>query len=66
MSTSTTSAIDLVALIASVGVLIVASVSDLKTREISNRFWIVYAPVAAALFIGRIVLVPDSAAVLLV
>src|SRR5881296_2837559 len=66
MSTATPSSIDLTALIVSLGVLIVASLSDLKTREVSNRFWIIYAPIAAVLFIGRIVFAPDTAAILLV
>src|SRR5229473_2184728 len=66
MSSATPSSIDLAALIVSLGVLIVASLSDLKTREVSNRFWIIYAPIAAVLFIGRIVLAPDTAAILLV
>src|SRR5207245_27031 len=66
MSNATPSSIDLAALIVSLGVLIVASLSDLKTREVSNRFWIIYAPVAGALFLARIVFVPDAAAILLV
>src|SRR5437879_4269662 len=66
MSSTTPSSIDLAALIVSLGVLIVASLSDLKTREVSNRFWIIYAPIAAALFIGRIVFAPDTAAILLI
>jgi preflagellin peptidase FlaK len=66
MSTTTPSSIDLAALIVSLGVLIVASLSDLKTREVSNRFWIIYAPIAAALFIGRVVFAPDTAVILLV
>src|SRR6266568_2241851 len=66
MSTATPSSIDLAALIISLGVLIVASLSDLKTREVSNRFWIIYAPIAAVLFVGRIVFSPDTAAILLV
>src|SRR3989475_135364 len=66
MSSTTPSSIDLAALIVSLGVLIVASLSDLKTREVSNRFWIIYAPIAAVLFIGRIVFAPDTAAILLV
>src|SRR6266567_3476757 len=65
MSTATPSSIDLAALIISLGVLIVASLSDLKTREISNRFWIIYAPIAAVLFVGRIVFSPDTAGILL-
>src|SRR3989441_11353178 len=66
MSTATPSNIDLAALIISLGVLIVASLSDLKTREVSNRFWIIYAPVAAVLFTGRILFAPDTAVILLV
>src|SRR2546430_13965217 len=66
MSNATPSSIDLAALIVSLGVLIVASLSDLKTREVSNRFWIVYAPTAAVLFVARIVLALDTAVVLLV
>src|SRR5437660_9968746 len=66
MSSATPSSIDLAALIVSLGVLIVASLSDLKTREVSNSFWIIYAPIAAALFIGRIVFSPDTAAILLI
>src|SRR5467141_2037632 len=66
MSSATPSSIDLAALIVSLGVLIVASLSDLKTREVSNRFWVIYAPIAAALFIGRVVFAPDTAAILLV
>jgi preflagellin peptidase FlaK len=66
MSNATPSSIDLAALIVSLGVLIVASLSDLKTREVSNRFWIIYAPVAAVLFLARIVFAPDAAVILLV
>src|SRR2546427_409118 len=66
MSSTTPSSIDLAALIVSLGVLIVASLSDLKTREVSNRFWIIYAPVAAALFMARIIFVPDAAVIFLV
>jgi len=66
MSSTTPSSIDLAALIASLGVLIGASISDWKTREVSNKFWIVYGPIAAALFISRVVLAPDTAFILLV
>jgi archaeal preflagellin peptidase FlaK len=66
MSTETPSSIDLAALIVSLGVLIVASLSDLKSREVSNRFWMIYAPIAAVLFLTRIVFAPDTAAILLV
>src|SRR5712664_3040563 len=66
MSNATPSSIDLVALIVSLGVLVVASLSDLKTREVSIRFWIIYVPVAAVLFLVRFVSAPDAAAILLV
>src|SRR5256712_8094986 len=66
MSSTTPSSIDLAALIVSLGVLIAASLSDLKTREVSNRFWIIYAPVAAALFLARIVFVPEAAVIFFV
>src|SRR5256886_14641495 len=66
MSSATPSSIDLAALIVSLGVLIVASLSDLKTREVSNRFWVIYAPVSAALFGARVVFVPETALILLV
>src|SRR5438552_14960994 len=65
MSSTTPSSIDLAALVVRLGVLIVASLSDLKTREVSNRFWIIYATISTALFIGRIVFAPDTAAILL-
>lgn len=66
MTITPLSTIDLAALIISLGVLVVASLSDLKTREVSNRFWTVYAPVAAVLFLARILFVPDAALVFLV
>src|SRR5215472_3709475 len=66
MSTSTQSSIDLAALVVSLGVLVIASLSDLKTREVSNRFWIVYAPLAAAFFVARIIISPDAALIFLV
>ena len=66
MSLTTPSEIDLVALIVSLGVLIVASLSDLKTREVSNRFWTIFAPIGASLFVARIVFSPADAVVLLV
>src|SRR3989442_4982917 len=66
MSNATPSSIDLAALIVSLGVLIVASLSDLKTREVSNRFWTIYAPRAVVLFLARSGFAPDAAAILLV
>ncbi len=47
-------------------VLIAASISDLKTREVSNRVWLVYGPLALLLFIGRIVTSSVDAPIFLV
>src|SRR3989442_13663803 len=66
MSNATPSSIDLAALIVSLGVLIVASLSDLKAREVSNRFWTIYAPISAVLFLARIVFSRYAAAILFV
>lgn len=57
---------DLAALLLSLGVLMAASISDLKTREVSNKFWLIYGPSALMLFILRIVLSPDVAPIVLV
>jgi preflagellin peptidase FlaK len=40
----------------SLGVLIYSSWSDYKTREVSNRVWAVYAPIALALCLAELVL----------
>jgi preflagellin peptidase FlaK len=66
MSSTTPSSIDLAALIASLGVLVGASISDWKSREVSNKFWLAYGPIAAALFIARMIVAPDTAFILLV
>jgi preflagellin peptidase FlaK len=66
MNLTTSTGLELAALILSVGVLTVASLSDLKTREVSNKFWLVYGPVSAVLFIARIALSLDAAPILLV
>jgi archaeal preflagellin peptidase FlaK len=58
--------LDLAALLLTVGVFIAASLSDLKTREISNRFWLVYGPAAALVFALRVVFAPDALPILLV
>lgn len=55
MSSMVPPEVEWAALLTSVGALMVASVSDLKTREVSNRVWLVYGPVAALLFITRTV-----------
>jgi preflagellin peptidase FlaK len=59
-------ALDLAALLLTVGVFIAASLSDLKTREISNKFWLVYGPGALLVFALRVVFVPDALPILLV
>ncbi len=46
--------------------LIAASLSDLKTREVSNRVWMVYGPLALVLFIARIVASPVDFPIFLV
>ncbi len=66
MNPVTPPSLELAALLLSLGVFIVASLSDLKTREISNKFWLLYGPVAMILFILRIVFSPDMAPLLLV
>ncbi len=47
-------------------VLIAASISDLKTREVSNRTWAVYGPLALVLFGLRIVASPGDIPIFLV
>ncbi len=46
--------IEWAALTISAGALVLASVSDLKSREVSNKVWLVYGPVALLLFIARV------------
>lgn len=48
------------------GALFAASLSDFKTREVSNKVWLVYGPAALLLFITRAVLSPETAPILLV
>ena len=64
MNLATPPSLDLAALLVSLGVLIAASISDLKTREISNKFWLLYGPVALVLFILRLVFSPDALPIL--
>jgi archaeal preflagellin peptidase FlaK len=66
MIPSMPSSLDLAALLVTIGVFIAASLSDLKTREISNRFWLVYGPMAGLIFGIRLFLAPDAIPVLLV
>src|SRR6266581_5450188 len=48
------------------GVLIAASISDMETRAVSNRTWMVYGPVALGLFAARIVPSPVDLPIFLV
>ncbi len=66
MNPTTPASLDLAALLVSVGILIAASVSDLKTREISNKFWLLYGPIAVILFVLRIVFSPGAVLIFLV
>jgi preflagellin peptidase FlaK len=66
MNFTTSTGLELAALVLSIGVLIVASLSDLKTREVSNKFWIVYGPFSALLFFARIALSINAALIPLV
>src|SRR3989442_12232356 len=60
------SSLDLAALLLTVGVFMAASLRDLKTRGISNKFWLVYGPAAALVFALRIIFVPDALPILAV
>jgi preflagellin peptidase FlaK len=66
MTPSETSSLDLAGLLVTIGVFIAASLSDLKTREISNKFWLIYGPIAGILFGLRLFLSPESIPVILV
>src|SRR5437773_5686442 len=66
MNLTTPLSLDLVALLLTVGVFIAASLSDLKTREISNKFWLLYGPAAALVFALRIIFAPDALPILAV
>ncbi len=48
------STVQLIGLVASIAVLGAASISDLKTREVSNRYWMIYGPVGLGLFIAQL------------
>ncbi len=66
MNLSAPPSLDLAALLVTAGVFIAASMSDLKTREISNKFWLVYGPVAGFVFAMRIIFDPELVLVFLV
>ena len=53
-------------MLVTIGVFIAASLSDLKTREISNKFWLIYGPIAGILFGLRLFLAPESIPIFLV
>lgn len=42
------------AVVLSIGTLLAASISDFKTREVSDKVWLIYGPLALLLFIARI------------
>jgi archaeal preflagellin peptidase FlaK len=44
----------------SIGFLLYASWSDYKTREVSNRVWVIYAPIALALSLSELLLFEPS------
>ena len=44
----------------SLGILLYASWSDYKTREVSNRVWVIYAPIALALSLAELLLFEPS------
>lgn len=46
--------VQLAGIMVSLAVLGVASVSDLRTREVSNHYWLFYGPIAVALFLAQI------------
>src|SRR5947208_11739537 len=64
MNLTTPLSLDLAALLLTIGVFIAASLSDLKTREISNKFWLLYGPAAALVFALRIIFAPDALPIL--
>ena len=59
MATIQPSTIDMIGLLVTIGVLTAASISDLRTREVSNKLWLIYAPIAASLLLVRIAVASD-------
>ncbi|MFA7080745.1 MAG: prepilin peptidase, partial [Candidatus Bathyarchaeia archaeon] len=47
---------DVVKIVFSLGILSYASWSDFKTREVSNKVWVFYAPVALLLSLTQLIL----------
>src|SRR5436309_14183669 len=66
MSLTAPPSLDFAAFLLTIGVFIAASLSDVKTREISNKFWLVYGPGAALVFALRIIFAPDALPILAV
>ncbi len=66
MTPTASATIEGAALLLSVGALLAASISDFKTREVSNWVWIVYGPLALLLFIARVVVSPETVPILLI
>jgi len=58
--------VDLISTAVTICVLAYGSWSDLMTREVPDRLWIVFAPVACALMFTRIWLSPELAVILIV
>ncbi len=58
--------VDYASLALTFAVLIAASISDMRTREVSNRLWLVYGPLALVLFTARIVASPADFPIFLV
>lgn len=53
-NTALLATVQLTGIVVSLAVLAVASVSDLRTREVSNHYWLFYGPIALALFLAQI------------
>jgi len=51
--------VDCASTIVSTTFLVYSSWSDLKTREVSNRVWLVFAPIAAIITLFRVLLLPN-------
>lgn len=58
--------VDYAALALTFAILVAASISDLRTREVSNSLWMVYGPAGLLLFVGRTVASPGDFPIFLV
>lgn len=58
--------LNLIAFLISIIILIYAAYADLKTREVTDKVWIIYFPIASILLIFRILLNPEFLVVALV